>query len=188
MLSPGNNSAGTLTINNALTNGGTLLIQVNKSGTQLTNNALKGISTFAMGGTLNVTNTGTGILTASDSIKIFSATNTTGFFAAITPAVPGTNLVWNTNSLAGSGVLSVMLGAVHPQLASVTASGGNFILTGNGGAAGYGFSVLSATNLASATTNWAVVGGGVCDGGGAFSFTNGISANAPVRFYVIRVP
>ena len=91
-------------------------------------------------------------------------------------------------ALASSGILSVALGAVHPTLASVTVSGTNFLLAGNGGAAGYGFSVLSATNLSTSPTNWPVVGGGICDNAGAFNFTNGISTDAPVKFYVIRIP
>ena len=109
-------------------------------------------------------------------------------FTSLTPPTPGTNLVWNTNALISSGILSVALGQVHPQLATAAVSGTDLILNGNGGAAGYGVSVLSTTNLSIPQTNWPVVGSGFCDRLGAFNFTNAISPDAPVKFYLIRIP
>jgi len=188
ILSPGNNSIGTLTINNALTNNGTLFIRFNKSGSTLTNSALKGITTFAIGSTLTLTNVGTGIVTVGDSFKIFSATNTSGSFTTITPSTPGTNLLWNTNSLANNGILSVSLGVVHPRPTSAQVSGTNLIISGDGGAVGYAFSVLSATNLTIPMTNWPVIGGGLCDKAGEFNFTNELAVDAPAKFYLIRIP
>jgi autotransporter-associated beta strand protein len=188
ILSPGNNAIGALTVNNTLTNTGTVFIRLNKSGAALTNSTIKGVSTFSAGGMLSVTNLGAGIITVGDSFKLFYATNFTGGFTSVTPVTPGTGLVWNTNGLASSGVLSVALGAVHPQVTQTALTGTNFIFSGSGGAAGYRCSVLGSTNLALPLASWPVIGTGVCDGGGAFSFTNNYSATDPQRFYVVHIP
>lgn len=189
-LSPGNGSIGTLTINNNLTNNGMFLIRLNKTGGVLTNDNVRGVSTLVFGPAgagLQVVSTGDQI-TAGDSFKIFSATNYRNFITAITPAVPGTNLVWNTNNLAVNGTLSVALGTVMPQLRNCYLTGTNLVFTGGGGAAGYGFSLLASTNLTTPLTNWFLAGTGVCDGNGNFIVTNSFSGTNPWQFYLIRVP
>lgn len=187
-LAPGSSGIGTLTINNALTNTGTVFIRLNKSGATLTNSIVKGVSNFSIGGTLSVSNVGTGIVTVGDSFKLFSATNATGSFAAITPATPGVGLKWNTNTLAANGILSVVLGTVHPQMTQTALSGTNLVFGGNGGAAGYNYSVLTTTNLAVPFSAWNVAGGGTFDAGGNFNFTNAMDSNSTQKFYVIQIP
>lgn len=187
-LAPGNGAIGTLTINNALTNTGITMIELNKTGSSLTNDSIKGVSTFVFSGTLSVTNIGSGVLTVGDSFKMFSATSYKGVFTAITPSTPGVGLVWNTNNLSVNGTLAVALGTVHPQVNQVSSSGASLVLSGSGGAAGYGYSVLSSTNLVTALTNWDLVGTGFFDGFGGFTFTNSIDSQALQRFYEIRVP
>jgi autotransporter-associated beta strand protein len=187
-LAPGNNAIGTLTINNALTTAGVTIIKLNKTGSALTNDTLNGISTFVFGGTLSVTNVGSGVLTAGDSFKVFSATSYKGAFSTLSPATPGMGLVWNTNNLATSGILAVALGTVHPQIGQLSVTDGNFILNGSGGAAGYNYSVLSSTNLALPLTNWNIVGTGIFDGFGGFLFTNTIGSQANQQFFIIQVP
>ena len=187
ILSPGDSAIGSLTINNALTNNGTVSIRLNRSGAVLTNDSVKGVSTLALGGTLQLVPSGDPI-TVSNSFKIFYATNYRNYFTSILPPTPGTNLLWNTNSLATSGTLSVALGTVTPQVGRVFLAGTNLVLSGSGGAAGYGFSILAATNLNVPMTNWTVVGTGACDGNGAFIISNGIFTANPFRFYAVRIP
>ena len=186
-LSPGASSPGSLTINNALTNNGTISIRLNKSGAVLTNDNFRGVSTLAYGGTLQLVPSGDQI-TVSNSFKIFYATTYRNFFTNIIPATPGTNLLWNTNNLAVSGTLAVALGTVKPQIGRIFLAGTNLVFSGSGGAAGYNFSMLASTNLATPLANWPVVGAGVCDSNGNFTMTNSLSAGNLWQFYVVRIP
>jgi autotransporter-associated beta strand protein len=178
---------GLLNLNSALTNAGSLAIRLNKSGATLTNDFVRGISIFSINGTLSVTNVGTGIITAGDSFKIFSATNSTGAFAAISPATPGGGLKWNTGALASAGILSVSLGAVHPQMTQAFLSGTNLVFGGGGGAAGYIYSMLTSTNLATPFSGWSQAGTGNFDAAGNFTFTNAANPGSLENFYVIQV-
>jgi autotransporter-associated beta strand protein len=185
-LAPGNNSSGALTINNALTNAGTLFFQLNKSGATRTNTALTGISTLALGGSLSLTNLGTGIVTAGDSFKLFSATKVTGSLAAILPAAPGPGLKWNTNGLA-SGILAAALGVVRPQITQTLLSGSSLVCSGGGGAAGYSYSVLTSTNLTAPLSSWSLAQTGNFDAAGNFIFSNTINSKTPASFYAIQI-
>jgi autotransporter-associated beta strand protein len=185
-LAPGNGTIGSLTIRNALTNNGTLVIRLGKSGSVLTNDRLQGVSTFVLGGTLQLVSTGDPI-TAGDSFRLFTATNSRNFFSAVLPATPGTNLLWNTNDLA-SGTLAVALGTVTPQIGRCYWAGTNLLFTGGGGASGCAFSLLGSTNLTLPLTNWPVVATGACDTNGNFILTNGVSSSRPWQFYIIRIP
>jgi autotransporter-associated beta strand protein len=186
-LSPGGSPIGTLTINNVLTNKGTFVIRLNKSGSTLTNDTIKGMSTLAFGGTLQLNSTGSQI-TVGDSFKIFYATNYRNSISGILPATPGTNLLWNTNNLPVNGTLSVLLGNVSPVANRVSLSGTNIIVSGGGGAAGYGFSLLTSTNLAAPLSNWSLAGTGECDSNGGFIITNTLSTASSAQFYVVRIP
>jgi len=187
-LAPGAGAIGTLTVNNALTNTGVTRIRVDKNGSALTNDNLIGASTLVFGGTLIVTNVGSGIPTVGDSFKIFSATTYRGAFATISPPTPGTGLTWNTNGLTASGTLAVALGTINPQIGQAWISGSQLIFNGSGGAAGYDYSVLSSTNLAKPLTSWNLIGAGNCDRFGVFIFTNHIDSRAPQQFYTVRFP
>jgi len=187
-LAPGNGAIGTLTINNALTNIGVTLIKLSKSGSTVTNDNIKGVTALVSGGTLMVTNTGSGIVTVGDSFKIFSATGYQVSFTNISPSTPGAGLIWNTNNLAVNGVLAVALGTVHLQVAQVSLGGTNLTLRGSGGAAGYNYSVLSSTNLLTPPGGWTLVGTGNFDSSGGFIFTNNNESQAPQQFYEIRIP
>ena len=187
ILSPGNSSIGALTINNALTNNGTISIRLNRVGATLTNDTIKGVTTLAYGGTLQLVPSGDPI-TVSNSFKIFYASSYKNYFTNIIPATPGTSLLWNTNNLAASGTLAVALGTVNPQVGQIFLAGTNLVFSGGGGAAGYNYSILASTNLTTAVTNWPVVGSGVCDSNGNFIATNNLSAVTPATFYAIRIP
>jgi autotransporter-associated beta strand protein len=186
-LAPGGSAApGPLMVNNAATNSGTIAIRLSKSGAVLTNDSIRGVSTLALGGTLQLSTSG-GQITVGDTFTLFSATSYIGAFASLAPAVPGAGLVWNTNSLAVNGTLVVGLGAVSPKIDKVSVQGTNFVMRASGGAAGYSCSVVTSTNLGVPRANWALAGSGACDSSGGFSFTNGIGT-AGQRFYAFRVP
>lgn len=187
ILSPGGNSIGTLTINNTLTNFGMILIRLDKSGGALTNDSITGVTTFALGGTLQLAASGDQI-TAGDSFNLFSAASRQFFFTNIIPVTPGTNLVWNTNNLATNGTLAVSLGNMKPQIGRIFLTETNLVWSGGGGAAGYGYSILSSTDLTLPLANWSLAGTGVFNGDGNFAATNNLSPEAPQQFYELRTP
>jgi hypothetical protein len=63
-------------------------------------------TTITYGGTLKVT-TLAGTITASSTFKMFSASNYTGAFVALSPTIPGGGLMWNTNTLTTDGILRI---------------------------------------------------------------------------------
>jgi hypothetical protein len=74
-----------------------------------------------------------------------------------------------------------------PVLNPVTVDGGgNLILTGTG-AANYGYTVLTTTNLATPLANWTVSAAGVTGGSGAFSNSIPVGVN-PASFFRVRMP
>lgn len=186
-LAPGGSTIGALTINSALTNAGTILIRLDKSGATLTNDAITGLSVLNCGGTLTVTNVGANVLTAGDNFEIFSAANFVGNFAAANLPPLGAGLLWS-NRVTTDGTLAVVLGAVAPQFGQVAYRNTNLIVSGSGGAAWAGYSVLASTNLAVPLTNWDVTATGAFDGAGNFVFTNNLAPGTPQQFFNLRIP
>jgi autotransporter-associated beta strand protein len=186
VLSPGT-SIGKLTINNTLNSAGTLLMELNKTGSVLTNDAIVGLGTITYGGTLQLVPTG-GALAMGDSFKLFDAANYLGSFNAITPDTPGAGLAWNTSGLTVNGTLSVAIGNAKPQVNQVSLIGTNVVWSGTGGAAASAYTILTSTNIAAPLTNWGFAGTGVFDTNGNFIATNGFTAGFPQRYYVIRIP
>ena len=181
-LAPGN-PLGVLTISNSLTlaAGSTTFVQVQPS--PLTNDLIKISGTFAENGTLNVTNSG-GTFSSGDNFKLISAQNFSGAFANfILPTLAG-NLVWNTNSLKTSGILSVVALA-PPVISSVAINGGNFSIAGSAGAANWPFVLCMCTNLAG--TNWTPVSTNQFDASGNFNLSRPINPNLPQTFYRLQL-
>jgi autotransporter-associated beta strand protein len=104
-LAPGAGGPGTLTINNNLTLGGTLALEVNKAGLTLTSDLVTGIATLTCGGAVTISATGDP-LAAGDEFTVLSAATFSGAFTGITPA-PGAGLAWDSNKLATEGKLLV---------------------------------------------------------------------------------
>jgi len=163
--------------------GSTTAMQINQS--LGTNSQLVCAGAMTFGGTLNVTNLG-GALTAGNSFKIFSAASFAGSFSALNLPPLGPGLAWNTSALT-NGVLSVVLGTVAPQFGQVSLAGTNLLMSGSGGAAGYFYSVLAATNLITPLTNWSLISTGFFDGNGNFIFSNGINLQSSQQFYEIQI-
>jgi autotransporter-associated beta strand protein len=186
-LASGNENIGPLTINNAVTNNGTLSLRLSKSGSILTNDSLRGVTTMVYGGPLELVSVGDQI-TIGDTFKLVSASTYRGSFTSISPSTPGVGLLWNTNNLTVDGTISVKLGAIQPQISGVVLSGSDLVWNGTGGAAGATFSILSTTNLATPLATWDVIASGVCDSAGNFVVTNPISNASSQRFYALRIP
>lgn len=184
-LSPGS-PIGNLTINGSLTNLGVLEVGVDKTNSGLTNSTIKGLIRIAYGGTLQLILSGNS-LAPGDSVRLFYATNYFGAFANILPAIPGPGLAWNTNNLSTSGTLAVLANP-SPVFGPCVISGGDIVLTGSGGYAGGGYSVLANTNLAAPISAWTLVATGTFDSAGNFAITNPISADTNELFFRIRVP
>jgi fibronectin-binding autotransporter adhesin len=105
ILSPGVAGLGVLTVTNNITLAGQTLMQVNKlNGTSAT---LAATGNMTFGGTLVVSNLA-GTFNMGDGFNLFSAASFSGSFSSISPATPGSGLVWDTSSLAVDGQLRVL--------------------------------------------------------------------------------
>jgi hypothetical protein len=124
-------------------------------------------------------------LASGNSFQVFSAASYTGSFASLTPGTPGPGLAWDTSQL-NSGIVRVVTGASQPVIGSTEVSGGNLIFSGTGGTALGGYSVLTATNIATPVSNWLILTSGAFDGTGAFSVTNPINSSKPQQFYLLK--
>jgi len=118
-LAPGS-SIGTLTINNSLTLGGTVSVEVGRNGGSLTNDRIVGLSSVTYGGALVVTNIGPDPVVAGNSFQLFNIGGA-GNFTSITPALTG-GLSWNFDP--ATGILSVAGSAPAQPTISITPLGG----------------------------------------------------------------
>jgi autotransporter-associated beta strand protein len=183
-LAPGA-SIGTLTINNTLTlaAGSTVVAKVSLDGGVTNNDQVIGLTSVSYAGTLIVTNVGSIPLLPGTVFKLFTAASASGNFTApvtVLPTGAGTfNPATGQLTITSSGVV-----ALNP----VTVSGGNFILTGNGGTAGGHYTVLTATNPVIPVTSWTTNVSGTLSGTGAFSNAIPINVSEPVRFFRVRTP
>jgi len=89
--------------------------------------------------------------------------------------------------ITGSGELTIAVPTL-PVVNPPVLSGGNLVLSGTGGQAGAGYTVLSTTNVALPLADWTTNSTGTFDGSGNFS--NGVPVNVsqPTEFLLIRVP
>ena len=184
-LIPGN-PLGTLTLSNNLTlaAGSTTYVQIQHS--PLTNDAVKIIGTLSEGGTLNVSNISATALANGDSFKLFDATSFTGSFAGfVLPPLTG-NLVWNTNALKNSGILSVVA-LSSPTISSIQISGANLIVSGSGGIKSWPYYLLSSTNLALPATQWTRIATNQFDAGGNFTVTYPLDSSSSQTFYRVQL-
>jgi hypothetical protein len=103
---------------------GRIEMKVDKTGDIVANDRINAVGdtqgrpgNITYGGTLALTITGEA-LTAADSFKLFSSTNTySGAFTSISPTTPGTGFAWNTYTLTADGTLRIMATS-QPDLTS----------------------------------------------------------------------
>jgi fibronectin-binding autotransporter adhesin len=142
-------SIGTLTISNSLTLSGVTVMELNAAAR--TNDLVRGLTTVTYGGTLTLSNLA-GTITASNAFKLFSANNYRGVFAALTPAIPGPNLAWNTNTLATDGTLRVV--NTSPATMTNGRSGNLLSLSWPADHIGWRLQVQTNSNGIGLSTNW----------------------------------
>lgn len=104
--------------------------------------------------------------------------NTNTFYYVVTAVNPG------DESAASSQVSAVPF--TGPLISTMEISGGNIIVSGNGGSSFLPYSVLVATNLIS--PQWTLLLTNQFDSGGNFTFTNSINSSGPQSFYRLEVP
>jgi autotransporter-associated beta strand protein len=175
-IGAGAGSIGTLTINNTLTlsAGSTSFFRLDVT----TNDLVTGLTSVGYGGALVVSNT-TGVpLATGGSFKLFNSSSPgTGNFTSVTVLPSGTG-TFNPST----GILTI---TASPTFNSPHTSGGNFIMTGFA-APNTGYTLLTATNLATPKAQWTTSATGTTDSTGFFS--NSIPHNGAQQFFRMRQP
>jgi len=149
----------TLTVSSNATLAGNLIMDIDKSNATNDVLAVTAGRSITYGGTLSLSNL-TAALASGDSFKLFNAASYSGTFANITPAAPGTGLVWDASSLTNNGVLNV-INAVNSNPTNLTAVVTGKQLTLSWPTDHIGWYLQSQTNALSTGlgTNWSDVPG-----------------------------
>ncbi len=147
-LAPGS-AIGALTISNFLNLSGVTIMKLNAAAG--TNDLVRGLTSVTYGGLLTLSNLA-GTVTASNAFKLFSATGYHGAFAALTPASPGQDLAWNTNTLVTDGTLRVV--STSPVAINHTTSGSLFTLAWQADHLGWRLQAQTNSNSVGLGTNW----------------------------------
>jgi hypothetical protein len=180
-LAPGP-AIGTLALSNTLTlrPGSFTSIDINKQtggGDKIT-----GPTSIAYGGTL-VVNNQAGVLAPGDSFTIFSAGTYSGAFTRISPATPGTGLVWDLGTLDTEGILRVIATNKAPITAHMTGHQVSLSWPSNN----LGWYLQSQTNAPGVglTTNWVTVPGSASTNFLSFTINPGVGS---VFFRLVSPP
>lgn len=185
-ISPGTNgNTGLLTVSGNVTLNGNSVFKLDSP----TNDVLVAGGALAYGGTLTLTNISGTPLAAGDSFMLFRAGSYNGAFASISPVSPGPGLLWNTNSLAVNGTLSVVSSASPASITGISVNGPTLTITAAKGAMDGQFVLLQSTNLALPLGQWTPVLTNSFDGNGNLNLsTNIINSNNPEMFYLLEMP
>jgi autotransporter-associated beta strand protein len=177
---------GTLTVSNNLTLAGGSTASFLVQHSPLMNSAVKVSGTLFAGGTLSVTDAGSGTLDNGDSFQLITAGNASGGFTnLILPPLTG-SLVWNTNTLNTSGTISVVT-LTSPTIGNLQIAAGNLTISGTGGVNSWPYVVFSSTNLTAGP--WIPIAASQCDYAGNFSLvlTNVFNSGQPQTFYKLQL-
>lgn len=150
-LAPGT-SIGTLTISNALNLSGVTIMELNADAGA--NDLVRGLTTVTYGGSLTLSNLA-GAITTSNAFKLFDANSYRGAFVAISPASPGADLAWNTNTLLTDGTLRVV--STSPVAITNGASGSLLNLSWPADHTGWRLQVQTNSISVGLHTNWVTV-------------------------------
>lgn len=181
ILSPGA-AIGALTVTNSVALQGVTFMELNKGAA--TNDLLRGATSIAYGGTLQLTNNA-GALALGDAFKLFSASAYSGAFNSLMPPTPGSGLAWNTSTLTTDGTLRVSM-APRPVITIFAMAGGELVLGVTNGIPNAQFHVLTATNIALPLSQWDRLATNVFSGAGSSVFSN--TPSGEMRFYTIQLP
>jgi hypothetical protein len=146
-----------------------------------TNDVVRGLTTVTYGGTLTLSNVA-GTIAASNAFKLFSANSYRGVFSALTPAVPGPNLAWNTNTLATDGTLRVL--STSPVAMDNNRSGNLLTLSWPEDHIGWRLQAQTNASNIGLSTNWFNVPNAIATN--EMSFT--LDPNARCVFYRLVYP
>lgn len=91
------------------------------------------------------------------------------------------------SEIAVLGTPSTSFTGVAPVISAASAAGGGLVISGAGGSANSGYTLLEATSL-KAPVNWTTNSTGTLDGSGAFSQPISIDPSLPARFFRVRIP
>jgi fibronectin-binding autotransporter adhesin len=184
-LAPGN-FPGTLIINNAFTNKGTVFLELNAS--SLTADQVTGVTDASYGGSLVVSNLSATPVAAGQTYQLFTASGTTsGNFTNITLLGTGASGLTGTFNPA-NGQLTLASSVVsQPVINQVTVSAGDLILQGTNGASSGTYSILTSTDVALPLSSWTTNTSGTFTAGGAFSNAIPVTTEAQ-RFFLIKQP
>ncbi|MEO7299530.1 MAG: immunoglobulin domain-containing protein [Verrucomicrobiota bacterium] len=177
---------GTLSITGNLVNGGTIELDLNKSGGVATYDKLAVSGQLTSGGTLKLILSGEA-LSSADVLDVFTAGSFNGTVPTINPAAPAPGTTWNTSTLLTDGKLRIA-GANGPIFNAPVFSGSNIILSGSGGTPFATYSVVTSTNIAAPAATWTPVQSGSFDANGNFSVSLPITSGEPQRFYMLKLP
>ena len=181
MLAPGNPS---LTIGGNLTLAAGSQTWVRLEVAPVTNTAVNVEGTLTAGGTLVVTNIGAAALTNGASFQLFNAGNYAGGFSSLVLPALTTNLLWNTNTLLSSGILSVVTPGT-PAITAIQLTGSDLVVSGTGGLSNWPYVILTTTNLAGA---WMPVATNQFDSSGNFNWTNAATSSDAQQFFMLKLP
>jgi hypothetical protein len=78
--------------------------------------------------------------------------------------------------------------APRPTVNTAQVVGGNFVLTGSGGAPGSSYSLLTSTNVQAPVSTWVTNTTGTFNGAGSFSNSIPLSTSERLRFFLIKSP
>lgn len=95
-------------------------------------------------------------------------------------------IVTNASGSATSAVANLTV-ILPPKYASTVLSGGNLVVSGNGGLPGSNYVVLGTTNVALPVSQWTQLATNPFNGSGNFSFTNATGAN-PQGYFRMQLP
>jgi autotransporter-associated beta strand protein len=151
-LAPGN-SIGTLTVNNNVSLGGGLAIEVNKSGSPSSDNVVVSGTLINSGiGPITVTNLGPALV-QGDTFTLFNKPVVNGVSIVVT----GANVIW-TNKLAVDGTISVAaVMATNPTNITFSLSGNTLTLSWPVDHTGWKLQVQTNTLSVGIATNWSIV-------------------------------
>jgi autotransporter-associated beta strand protein len=182
---------GTLAVQSAPGLGGTLVMQITKTGSGLANDKLVLASgTFNCGGVLTVSATGSA-LAPGDTFDLFDAQSFHGGFSTVNlPALPG-DLRWDSSRLNLDGTLSIPgTNTVFGQPAFNSArllNGANLALGGSNGAPNTPYYVLTSTNPGLPLASWTMIATNQFDTYGHFSFTNAMNPALPAQYFALSL-
>jgi len=101
----------------------------------------------------------------------------------------GYSLSWDNNTATASFTYANGIEVLAPPVVNPpVVSGGNLILTGSGGIADAGYTLLTTTNLAIPISAWTTNATGTFNGSGAFSNSIPISQSQAAQFFLLRTP